>query len=248
MNSIILSHTSALKALRLKRIGTIESEISTLVNNHFEQLHILVKSKTKQHSSKRFKHHLQQQSLPKNSFINISNGIQCARAELMMIQLASCLSFEKLSLLVLEFCGSFAINSTTGTFDKDLLPETNIKTIKKYVDEFKTLNPHAHGLKKITEVLDVCDNGSASPMESRLFIKLAGPTKYGMYGCKSLKFNNTINLSKKAAKIAGQSTIKPDICNTRYKVAIEYDSAQFHTETLQNQTDKRRRDALANDG
>ena len=48
--------------------------------------------------------------------------------------------------------------------------------------------------------------------------------------------------------IAGQDYIIPDISCKKKKVAIEYDSAQFHENTERGQRDKRRRDALVKDG
>ena len=85
-------------------------------------------------------------------------------------------------------------------------------------------------------------------MESRLYIKIAGPRSKGLYGCKKLIFNKTTKISNSAKKIAGQEYIRPDLSNATNKVAIEYDSAVFHKNTEQAQRDKRRRDALVYDG
>ena len=94
----------------------------------------------------------------------------------------------------------------------------------------------------------IAANNSASPMESRLYVKLCGPKNMGMYGCKDLKFNCKIDISSEAKKIAGQNFIVPDISNKDKKVAIEYNSSQFHENTIQGQKDQRRRDALVHDG
>ncbi len=85
-------------------------------------------------------------------------------------------------------------------------------------------------------------------MESRLYVKLAGQKSKGLYECKDLRMNKEISLSTDASKISGQHIIKPDISHIRKKVAIEYDSSQFHETTEQGQKDKRRRDALVKDG
>ena len=85
-------------------------------------------------------------------------------------------------------------------------------------------------------------------MESRLFIKLCGGRKYGLYECKNLKFNERVPLSSNARKIAGQDFVIPDLSSQKHKVAIEYNSAQFHEEIIQGQKDQRRRDALVHDG
>ena len=89
---------------------------------------------------------------------------------------------------------------------------------------------------------------SASPMESRLYIKLCGPRIKGFYECKNIKLNQQVKLSNKAKLIAGQDIVVPDLSCKSKKVAIEYDSAKFHESTTQGQRDKRRRDALVYDG
>ena len=60
--------------------------------------------------------------------------------------------------------------------------------------------------------------------------------------------NKSVNISKEAQRIAGQSIIIPDIFNEKKKVAIEYNSSQFHDNFEQGQKDQRRRDALVYDG
>lgn len=97
-------------------------------------------------------------------------------------------------------------------------------------------------------VANLLSDFSASPQESRLYIILTLPRSYGGFGLKDLKFNCRIKLSKEAQTICGRTHIKPDLCNLKNKVAIEYDSDTFHSEISQNRTDKKRLDALNYDG
>lgn len=85
-------------------------------------------------------------------------------------------------------------------------------------------------------------------MESRLYYKLCGPRNMGLYGCKDLIMNCDVQLSAGAKTISGQEFVRPDILCYKSKVAIEYDSAQYHENVSQGQRDKRRRDALVYDG
>lgn len=85
-------------------------------------------------------------------------------------------------------------------------------------------------------------------MESRLYLKLCGPRNRGLYSCRNLKFNQEIEPSSDAKKIAGQNVIKPDISCAEKKVAMEYNSSQHHNDAKQSQKDQRRRDALVHDG
>lgn len=139
------------------------------------------------------------------------------------------------------------MNEENATFESSLPQITNINNITNYVNRFSKLNPNAHGVKKLKSVLKYAKDNSASPMESRIYIKLCGPPSKGYYGCKNLVMNTPIKLSQNSLLIAGQQIIKPDFCNIKRKVAIEYDSAQFHENSPQGQKDKRRRDALSTD-
>ena len=103
-------------------------------------------------------------------------------------------------------------------------------------------------MAKTKKVAMELKSNSASPQESRLFIKLCLPRKYGSYGVKGFVFNKPIKLSQRSYNILGQTTIKPDLVNEATKVAIEYDSAAFHENSEQNKRDKLRLDALHNDG
>lgn len=97
-------------------------------------------------------------------------------------------------------------------------------------------------------VANLLSDFSASPQESRLYIILTLPRSYGGFGVKNLKFNCRIGLSKEAQTICGKKHIKPDLCNPKTKIAIEYDSDAYHSEISQNRTDKKRLDALMYDG
>ena len=187
--------------------------------------------------------------LPANSLIKINNNILTINPELTIIYLSSKLNYYELALLIHEFMGTFSItNNLEEKFMTNLPPITTKKKLQKYIVLYKKTNPRFNGAAKIKDILNFTSENSASPMESRLYIKLCGPRLKGLYGCKNLKLNEGVELSNSASKIAGQRIIKPDISNKEHKVAIEYDSSQFHESVEQGQKDKRRRDALVHDG
>lgn len=89
---------------------------------------------------------------------------------------------------------------------------------------------------------------SASPAETNLYILLCGPRKLGFFQIRRLIFNKEIKLSYDAVKISGQNCVTPDLINLNKKIAIEYDSNAFHSNTFQDQKDKRRIMSLTHDG
>ena len=165
----------------------------------------------------------------------------------MIIQLSLSLRFEILCLLILELCGSYTIDKNSHSFISNIQAATSIENIANFTEKFKNANPYAKGSKNVLRAIKFLKNGSASPMESRLFVKLCGPRTCGFYGCKNFELNKQIELSIPAQKIAGQKFIIPDIVNFEQKAVIEYDSSQFHENGQQGQKDKRRRDALVYD-
>lgn len=168
--------------------------------------------------------------------------------ELLLIQLASALPYSQLALIAFEMCGTYAIDPCARNFVSDLAPATTPKKIEQYVKDYARLNPHFKGKRKIEAILAILKEGAASPMESRLFIKLCGARKDGFYGCRGLDMNLPVQLSTEACKIAGQPIVYPDLLSSKFKIAIEYNSAQYHESNKQGQKDRRRRDALVYDG
>lgn len=256
MQDIILSHKSALVANRQIRINPSEVEILHYVNQLLltskkcktSPIEILVKSKTKVHQSWKFKYRVCSTSLPKNSIKQLSENIHYVCPELLLVQFSSILPYEHLALIALEFCGTYSIDPQTHNFEKDLTPATTPKMIENYIKCYEKHNPNFRGKSKLKDVVEFIKPNSASPMESRLFIKLCGKRKKGFYGCCDLEMNQPVKLSDDASKIAGQKIVTPDILNEKLKVAIEYNSAQHHESSDQRQKDARRRDALVHDG
>lgn len=255
MNQLILSHQTALYAFRQFRfynswfqvINNIEKRLCK-ASEDVNKIDTMVSDVNKAWKNKRIEFHIRPKSIPKKSILTLSNNIKCVCPELLLIQMASKLSIENLSLMLMEFAGTYTITPETqqATNVNSKLISFNQST--NYLNKYCNLNKNGHGLHKIAKAITFCAENSASPMESRLYIKLCGPRSLGFYGCKNLKMNAPINVSNKSALIAGQKTIVPDISCIKKKVAIEYDSSQFHENVIRDQKDKRRRDALVNEG
>lgn len=254
MKQIVISHITALLVIRLIRTensfsGSLDDLVAmnNLLDNN-QSIHILLDNQNNKIKNSNYKCHVCFSKLPKGSLKIINENLKIVSPEFLLLQLSTLLNYEELFLLILELCGSYSINPSNKSFVNNICPITDIKTIKNYLSRFKNMNPYAKGVNKLLKICKYAQSGSASPMESRLFIKLCGPKKQGFYECNGLKPNQRINLSNKAKLIAGQDYIIPDISCKKKKVAIEYDSAQFHENTTQGQRDKRRRDALVHDG
>lgn len=149
----------------------------------------------------------------------------------------------------MEFCGTYALNkSGLNSFISNIPPLTTPARIRKYLATLNNLNKNIRGINKAINAAECLEANSASPKETSLYIMLCAPRKFGGFGLTGFKLNMPIKLSSSARDILGYQTIRPDLCNPKYKIALEYDSNAFHDNEGQNTKDKLRLDALHNDG
>lgn len=164
--------------------------------------------------------------------------------ELLYCQMSATLDEVDLMLLALELCGSYSINpSEDKGFTSNINSVTTPAKIQNYIKRIKNTAGNFKGIKKAERIAKWLQKGSASPQESRLYIALCAPRYLGGYAIRGMKFNEAIQLSKKASSICGQKILIPDLSICKYKIAIEYDSNYFHDNANQNNKDKRRADA-----
>ena len=149
----------------------------------------------------------------------------------------------------MELCGTYASNiSTDYPLITDIPPLTTAARIRKFLLSLDDLNKNTRGIRKAISAAECLENNAASPKETNLYTMLCAPRKFGGYGLTGFKLNESIKLSNEARDILGFPTIRPDLSNTKNKIALEYDSNAFHDNEGQNTKDKLRLDALHNDG
>lgn len=209
----------------------------------------MISSKNCCNKNKHYKLHYTNMSYLKNSFVAISDSLYLPKPELLFYQLSNSLDKEQALLVGYELCGnySFSENNQEG-FIANVEPLTNKTNILKYINKLDKLNNEYKGLSKAKSFANSIYENSNSPQESRACILLCSKRSDGGYGLKGFKLNQKIPLSKEAAQICFQNTIMPDLSNTANKIAIEYDSSEFHDNFEQNQKDKLRINALQHDG
>ena len=78
------------------------------------------------------------------------------------------------------------------------------------------------------EIADLALDGSASPMETALALMLTMPVELGGFGIKKPLLNAVIDASVLEDAIRGRDSVTPDMLWPEKKVALEYDSSEFH--------------------
>lgn len=194
------------------------------------------------------KYHVFKNFIPKNSFAKIKNDIFLSSPEFMFIQLASKLPLFDLVKIGYELCGNYVYDQSQDKFVSCKRPISSVKKINRVINAIIQSDQRCFGINKALRAIKLINDNSYSAQETNLCIKLCAGKKYGGFGIKDMKLNQKIKLSTNAREIAGQQIIMPDISNPKTKIAIEYDSDEFHDNQLQNRKDKRRIDALLADG
>lgn len=165
---------------------------------------------------KGYKIRLCQSPLPDGAVI-ARGGKIIASPELLFLQLASELDIHRLILLGLQLC-----SHPPGA------PSAAITT-KERLSFFLARTSGHHSHKKAWRALKYIENGSASIMESIVYMFLTLPHLLGGYGLGGAVFNYEIRLEDEAGKRLRQKRCFMDLYYKAAKLAIEYESFAFHS-------------------
>lgn len=186
-------------------------------------------------ATKNRKIHLCQTALPAGAVVS-KNGELVSSPELIFLQLACQLSPHQLMLLGLQLCSHPPGNPSAAL------------TTKKRLRNFLTKTSGHHGHKKACQVIRYLENGSASIMESMVYLILTLPNAFGGYGLSGADFNYEITLKERAGQQIGQKRCFADLYYKSAKLAVEYDSFAFHSTPAQQGKDGLRSTLLERQG
>ena len=175
------------------------------------------------------------------SFYKLDDDVYVASPELCLFQLATTLSNVQAIKLAMEMCGSYAIDpiyNDPGFCKRP--PITNASKLKNYATRAYAPNSRAHSVAFTHWVA----NGSASPRETALYMLLCLPPRLGGYGIAKPQLNQRIKLSFEEQFLVGSHHFDCDAYWPDKRVAVEYDSAQYHTEAEKQERDAIRRNML----
>lgn len=191
------------------------------------------------------KNHVRSSPFPDRSFYRLDDGLYVASPELCLLQLATKLSEPQAVKLALEMCGSYAIDvhdEQMGFCKRP--PLTSASKLQAYANRLHKQNG---GAKSLHHLRYVADN-SASPRETALCMLLCMPPRFGGYGLALPELNKRIELSPSAQLVLGNRYFECDLYWVDKRVAVEYDSAQYHTAQEKQERDAIRRNLLEDAG
>lgn len=217
------SHESVLYARRLF------SEPPKLTANEKEALsrldlplHVLTTGKSARRNSKTLTSHLWNGPLHKGTILDSGKGFYVVSPEFCFALMAKTLSIPKLIELGFELCGIYDI--FRGAIYK-AKPLTTVSRLKAFVSKMQNF----HGKRKALRALSFVLENSASPMETTLTMLLCLPYRLGGYGLPKPSLNHRIDLPYRKHYDFSAEFYVCDLYWPKTRLAVEYDSNQFHT-------------------
>jgi len=205
---------------------------------------LMVSSKNAKWKSKVFKPHIYSGSVPDWSFIRLGAGVYVSSPSFCFFQMAGILPLVKLIELGLELCGTYSlpVNKEETMYGHPRL--TNANSLKAFTLQMKGVK----GQRKAYRALRYIADGSASPMETKLFMLLALQCKLGGHGLPAPKLNKRVDPRKAAKKMTNKKYFICDLFWPEANLAIEYDSDANHTGPDRINDDSKKRTALESSG
>jgi hypothetical protein len=206
-----LSHLTAAKVWNIPCIETVLGHKIT----EADPTHITVSVHDARVPNNRRKVHSCELALPANSVV-MRNGRMVSSPELMFLELACELSIHRLILLGLQLC-----SHPPGS------PSMAITT-KQKLNMFLAKTKGHRGRRKAVRAMRFVKNGSASVMESLVYMILGLPHALGGYGLNDAVFNYEVKLKSAAQARLKQNRCFVDLYYKRAKLAVEYESFTYH--------------------
>ena len=183
------------------------------------------------------RYHEQKTQLPARTLIPIRDGIHVASPALCFVEMCKTLTFTEALELGMEFCGTYANREDQW----EIIPTRDYQLESASSLLRKTANWHdIHGLVQARKVARFLADGSASPMETRLYLLLCLPRMRGGYNLSCPELNAELILPEKEQLMLGQRLVRPDFLWRKEKVILEYDGG-YHNEQNQTIRDEKRR-------
>ena len=209
---------------------------------------------------------------PPGSYYELEKGVIIASPELSFVQMAPGRTMYRRLSLAYELCGYYSTVRQVGeTGRSSKLGNAQVgyqkggeSIARPYRSGLTALDTPLSSREKIALYIEslpatkgkalakaclpwLCDH-SRSPMESNLAISMCLPPRYGGFGIPEPIMNEPIKLKGTMAGIAQREQVVCDLYWPQFKLALEYDSNQYHEGNTQYARDLGKIAALENNG
>lgn len=184
---------------------------------------VIVPDEKTRSQSKRLRNHIWK--LPKRAgcFLTLEKGLYLAGPELCFIQMGKECSELELTKIGFELCGTYRIDRSQDVGFRNAEPLTNPTSIEKLIEAMPGKVP-----QQTAKALRFVQDGSASPMETCLALMFGLPPRMGGYGLGMPEMNAEVSISAKHARQVTHCAYHCDLFWPECRVAVEYNSREFH--------------------
>lgn len=206
-----------------------------------EHIHVMVSAKNRRHGRRQVSVHRWDGGANAPCFVELQPGLYASSPALCFVQLCAELDLIGRIRLGFELCSSYAVREN-GAINESV-PLATLETLARYAQEWPTA-----GSKRALQALEYVLEGSRSPKETELAMKLGLPCRLGGFGLSGFTMNPKLALGSFGQKITGKSYCIPDLLWPEHKVDVEYNGRGWHSSPEQRESDLCRRQALAAEG
>lgn len=226
----VLSHTTALEAMRLARfpqalarseaLGTapgkapakaearLWAESDPLLRALPRPLDILVADPAGSRSNEVFRSHALSCKLPEGALLRISGNVAVVAPKILVMQMARVATPLELVMLIDELCGLYAIHpSDSGGMAQRDAPIVELAALSDFAAGLRRV-PAAAKLRRACELAIPL---SGSPMESKLAARVSWSRRDGGYGIPILSMNQGLEVQRISRNLGAAHVRKPDI-------------------------------------
>ena len=190
--------------------------------------------------------HEQKAKLPPHAIYPLSGGVHVVSPDLCLLQLCQSRSLVEMLAIGMEFCGTYALRSSENG-EEGQAPRnytlTHAGQLRRRYDSWRGL----HGVENARRMARYLVDGSASPMESALYLLLCLPPALGGYNFPRPELNPEIPLRPNGREILRQQKVKPDMLWHDRHLVLEYDG-EYHNNPDQALKDEMRRAVMTTMG
>ena len=132
--------------------------------------------------------------------------------------------FVSALVLACEFAGTYRLGANGGATTYHARRLMTTKSLNAVIAQLDGTSNRT----RAAEVAGLLYEGSASPMETAIALLLTLPANLGGMGLPHAELNTPVDVSKWHGTLSDRDTVTPDMQWRALRVAIEYDSAEFH--------------------
>lgn len=204
-------------------------------------VHLAIDRPGKRSASDGFIAHVHSRPVPDRTLCDMGDGVLVEAPELAYMRMSRGLSYVERQMLAMELCGCY---STLGTGDsggfKQREPLLTIHKLQTFLSKEHSASYAATAVSPLRYLAD----GSASPMETIVELLLCEPYRRGGYGFPIPEMNSRIDVPPDVEVWGGKPFYKCDLFWRGARLAIEYDSNEFHSSSASLNRDAIRRNAI----